>query len=559
MLRWSMVRHGVGPLMGQSPHGGCYATVKRNLNGSSNEHGTRFQSTASEGDPGPSDDRQAARPRAFEGNASDPGPKLFGARLDFWRIDSEFIRAGRPCLSLDRTLAGTEWIMPMPPPNITGKLHLGHALDLGLQDSMIRWHASRGAATSWIAGCDHAGQATHDKIIAENPGLDWKAEGGLREYIRTAMAYAGPMKARIFGQFERLGPFAELGDPRFTLDEAYEACARAALSKLIAMGRISRDGQGRLLLDLRREAREFSQALESEQIKLDPPEHKARLLKMLAEERLWEIGRDHPWGTQAGFEFDKAGRAIGFGASRWTLDCWFNSSLWPLAIEGGGRRFDALIIGYDIAYFWGARMAMMSRALGQPWPFKRLALHGLIRDSSGRKFSKTLGNGIDPIEIMDIKGMDAMRMWCCKKSEWGSDFKWNPAEMEEGGRWLTKIGNACRLLELRAPKHEADNGEHPLMPEWPDDFKQSGELFEERLSSCIRAMRLDRAEALLLEFGRSTWCEGWLGKPGLEDSARWAQAISGQSRLLLLAHPFAPATTWWLSKGLAELARSRQG
>lgn len=198
---------------------------------------------------------------------------------------------------------------------------------------------------------------------------------------------------------------------------------------------------------------------------------------------------------------------------------------------------------------------MMAKALGHPWPFRKVMLHGLIRDSSGRKFSKSLGNGIDPLVIMDSKGMDAMRLWCCQKAAWGADFKWNPAEIETGSKWLTKIGNACRLLEMRKPTAWQPTGADNGLLAWPTDFQGEALEFERLFTRKMSEMRLDQAAELLMDFGRSAWCEGWLRRnaelfthPGI-----WRQACSGQRKLLALAHPLAPASTWYLDARMRKL------
>lgn len=537
--------------------GGCHDTVKRELNPRldneahsktySNTHGKTHSNTHS---------NTRSHRSSFE--ASDklpcPLPGKIPKRLDPALIDHAFEAAGRPCLALDDSWAARHFSIPMPPPNITGRLHLGHALDLGLQDALIRSAASRGAATSWIAGCDHAGQATHDRIMAQRPGLAWDSPDALSEYMHHAWMHASEMSSAIMDQFQALQPLADLSAPRFTLDDAYQKCAGQALDQLIALGRISKQGTS-LMLDLRPEARLFAAAIESGEIEIEPQAHAGRILSMLREERLWDIGRSFPWGLQAKLAFDHEGMACGRGAEMWTMDTWLTSALWPIAIQSG-KPFDALIIGYDIAYFWGARMAMMSKALGYAWPFKKMMLHGLIRDESGRKFSKSLGNGIDPIEIIAERGSDALRLWCCSKSAWGADFKWSPSELAAGGKWLTKMANACRLLEMRRPAMASITP--PPSLEWPASFEQEASAFEKSFIADIQAMRLDRACLSIQAFSKGPWCEGWLSSAASSwagDSLCWIDAWRGQMRLLALAHPFAPAATWWLSERLLDLIR----
>jgi valyl-tRNA synthetase len=203
------------------------------------------------------------------------------------------------------------------------------------------------------------------------------------------------------------------------MDQPYREYTKAALEKLSSMGRISH-AQGHWYLDRRAEARMLKEALQNGQIAIEPLAHKGRLIAMLSEESLRDIGRDQPWGisAQGGYAFDGTPMKAASGCSI-TLDTWFGSALWPWAIGGEDAFFDALIIGYDIAYFWGARMLMMALALGKPYPFKRMMLNGLIREAKGQKFSKSLGNGIDPMDIIRQSGSDALRLWCCTKASWG--------------------------------------------------------------------------------------------------------------------------------------------
>lgn len=454
----------------------------------------------------------------------------------------------------------------MPPPNITGRLHLGHALDLGLQDALIRRARSLGAQTSWIAGCDHAGQSSHEKLLEERPDLLCEGPLGSEAYWAAARERAERLRGSIFSQLAALRPLADLSSPRFTLDAEYLGTFHRALETLIANGKISRSGES-LLLDLRGEARALREDIAGGAIRIHPPSHANRLMAMLSEERLWEIGRRFPWSARARLFFGESGRCLrsepadsereGDGArdgELWSFDTWMHSALWPQAIEPG-KRFGALIIGYDIAYFWAARMLMMARALGEPYPFSEIFLHGLIRDGQGRKFSKSLGNGIDPMEPIAAFGSDSLRLWALSSAAWGRDFRWSEPEIGRHSRFLTKIANACRLLELRAPERLPDA---PESLSWPQSFRADGEAFEARLQELFASARLDEAAGLAISFSRSRWCEGFLSRrESLETPEAWLEAWGGARRLLALLHPFLPATSWSLDSWLSEIASER--
>ena len=104
-----------------------------------------------------------------------------------------------------------------------------------------------------------------------------------------------------------------------------------------------------------------------------------------------------------------------------TLDTWFSSALWPFSVLGWPDKTeemdyfyptDVLVTGYDIIFFWVIRMVFSGYAHTDKSPFHTVFIHGLVRDSQGRKMSKSLGNGIDPLEIIDQYGADALRMTC---------------------------------------------------------------------------------------------------------------------------------------------------
>jgi valyl-tRNA synthetase len=151
-------------------------------------------------------------------------------------------------------------------------------------------------------------------------------------------------------------------------------------------------------------------------------------------------------------------------------------------------------------------------------------------------------------------------MWCCSKAEWGADFKWSPSELDAGAKWITKIANGCRLLELRKPSAQALSQSGPIeLAAWPEPIGAACGLFEQNMEAELGAMRIEQATLRLREFGRQTWCEGWLGpnsKSWEEHPEAWRQALISTRRLLAIAHPFAPAATWWLNRRLAMLSSS---
>ena len=434
----------------------------------------------------------------------------------------------------------------MPPPNITGRLHLGHALDLSLQDTIIRAYASRGAETKWTPGCDHAGIATHEKIMAELSLTELPLSAtDMSRYEIKAESWTDEHRKIIMKQFKALNPHASWSDERFTLDSRYYKTCREALSQFGKAGKLSLKN-GSLFLNLTKEAREMIGAIERGELEIHPESHKNRLIKMLQEDREWDIGRTIPWGHKFSFAGFPAEITDGNSGQQFTMDTWFSSGLWPTAIPDNPLRgFDGLIIGYDILFFWAARMWMMHYALHGLAPFKKIHLHGLIRDAQGRKFSKSLGNGIDPLDLIKSHGSDTLRIWCLEHAAWGRDFKFDPSNFQKSGMLLTKMLNASRLILSSELLAEDDIKIIENLPSEIDWDEMEAELFKK-----IKDFDLENAWKYIRTACWSEWCEGWLAKnkTGFNDPEILGKAIAGQKRLLQMLHPFAPASTWWISQ-----------
>ena len=138
------------------------------------------------------------------------------------------------------------------------------------------------------------------------------------------------------------------------------------------------------------------------------------------------------------------------------LDTWFSSALWPFSTLGWPntesedlhRYFptSCMVTGYDIIFFWVARMAFSARHFMSDVPFKDCLIHGLIRDEKGRKMSKSLGNGIDPIDLINQYGCDALRLFLSTNSTPGLDMNYSTEKMEAGWNFINKLWNASRYV-----------------------------------------------------------------------------------------------------------------
>ncbi len=146
-----------------------------------------------------------------------------------------------------------------------------------------------------------------------------------------------------------------------------------------------------------------------------------------------------------------------------TLDTWFSSALWPFSTLGWPKDTeefkyffptDVLVTGYDIIFFWVIRMVFSSIEQTGKTPFHHVLIHGLVRDSQGRKMSKSLGNGIDPLEVIDKYGADALRLTLMTGNAPGNDMRFYWEQVEASRNFANKIWNASRFIMMNLPEEE---------------------------------------------------------------------------------------------------------
>ncbi|AMB96652.1 valine--tRNA ligase [Aerococcus urinae] len=196
-----------------------------------------------------------------------------------------------------------------------------------------------------------------------------------------------------------------------------------------------------------------------------PPRFEQTFVSWMENVHDWVISRQLWWGHQipAWYHKDSGEVYVGMEApedeENWVqdpdvLDTWFSSALWPFSTMGWPdeeasdyKRYfptDTLVTGYDIIFFWVSRMIFQSLEFTGERPFKNVLIHGLIRDSQGRKMSKSLGNGVDPMDVVDQYGADALRWFLATGSTPGQDIRYYPEKLEAAWNFINKIWNASR-------------------------------------------------------------------------------------------------------------------
>ncbi|WP_282029069.1 valine--tRNA ligase [Paracoccus marcusii] len=225
-------------------------------------------------------------------------------------------------------------------------------------------------------------------------------------------------------------------------------------------------------VDTKRIVEPALEAVRSGRTEILPEQHKKVYFNWLENIEPWTISRQLWWGHQIPVWYDAEGnqycapseaeaQAMAPGKTLTrdpdVLDTWFSSGLWPIGTLGWPepteelKKYfptDVLVTGFDIIFFWVARMMMMQLEVVGDVPFKTVYVHGLVRDEKGAKMSKSKGNVIDPLTLVDAYGADALRFTLTSMAAMGRDPKLGPKHVEVNRNFVTKIWNATRFAEM---------------------------------------------------------------------------------------------------------------
>ena len=243
-----------------------------------------------------------------------------------------------------------------------------------------------------------------------------------------------------------------------------------------------------------------------------------------------------------------------------TLDTWFSSALWPFSTLGWPKQTedldyfyptDVLVTGYDIIFFWVIRMVFSGYEQTGKCPFHHVLIHGLVRDSQGRKMSKSLGNGIDPLEIIDQYGADALRLTLVTGNAPGNDMRFYMERVEASRNFANKVWNASRFIMMNLPE-DADLDMAELDPAKLTDadrwiLSKVNSLAKE-VTANMDNFELGIAVQKVYDFIWEEFCDWYIEmvKPRLynkEDETRGAALITLKTvliRALKMLHPFMP-------------------
>ncbi len=248
------------------------------------------------------------------------------------------------------------------------------------------------------------------------------------------------------------------------------------------------------------------------------------------------------------------------------LDTWFSSGLWPFSTLGWPDETEALktfypttvlVTGHDIIFFWVARMMMSGLEFTKDVPFRTVYIHGLVMDSKGEKMSKSKGNSVDPLEVIDESGADALRFTLLSSIMTGRNLKFSNQRLEGYRNFMNKIWNAARfslnvLEDFKAPAEgvEATVNKNELTDADQWIINKLAEC-EKDINSALEQMRFSDATAALYKFAWNQFCDWYLEliKPVVygdnQEQKEKTQLVLAQTlnRLMRLLHPFTPYIT----------------
>lgn len=441
---------------------------------------------------------------------------------------------------------------------------MGHALFLTLQDSLTRFYRAMGIQTLWLPGLDHAGLATHEKILA------YKQENPDKTYEHCAQYIEKAHKKIILEQIQQLGAMPDWELLTYTMDEEYKTFALNIFNLLIEENLIFKQ-ENDLFMDMSALALELKKDIEADIIKITPQKECAELFHFLDNIKPWCLTRQIPWGLELPLDIKSR---YGFKAEdAICLDTWFNSSLWPLACLINSpdlidKFYPAELIetGADILFFWCAKMLMMGSLiykhkeklglnLKSKYPFHQIYLHGLIRDKNNRKFSKSLGNGIDPLDMIAKYGADSLRLFLASRTGPAEDMKFNEQDLPGIRKFMNKIWNCGRFFSMHMEQLNAN----ALPAEFEMDTAQLREI-QDRFIGHMENFRFLEASREIQHDIKAWFCDKWIeeNKQAIKDgnTQKLYEGLYIFKQLLALLQAFCPFICDKLSQSLFKLDSS---
>ena len=274
----------------------------------------------------------------------------------------------------------------------------------------------------------------------------------------------------------------------------------------------------------------------------------------------WCISRQLWWGHRIPAWYKNGEVYVGMEAPKeegWVqdedvLDTWFSSALWPFSTLGWPNKTkdleryfptDCLVTGYDIIFFWVARMAFQTEYITGKRPFKDCIIHGLIRDKQGRKMSKSLGNGVDPFDMVEKYGADSLRFYLTTDGSMGMDLRFDEVKLTSTWNFINKIWNASRFVLMNI-----DDLAKIKLENLKNEDKWILSKYEKTIKSVTKHMdkyEFNLAGSEIYEFTWNYFCDNYIemAKYSLDSSATKSVLCHILTGILKMLHPFMPFVT----------------
>ncbi len=306
-----------------------------------------------------------------------------------------------------------------------------------------------------------------------------------------------------------------------------------------------------------------TQALEKSSSKFIPERFSKIFVNWMTNIQDWCISRQLWWGHRipAWYKGDEVKVQVESPGADWhqdedVLDTWFSSALWPFSTLGWPHETEdykryyptnVMITGYDIIFFWVARMIFQGLEFTKEDPFKDILIHGLIRDSEGRKMSKSLGNGVDPMDVIKHYGVDALRYFLTTNSAPGADLRYEEEKVESSWNFINKLWNITRFITMNIDdmnvtiEHELNLADEWILSRLNQVIKEADYYYDKyefgEVSRILYTFIWDEFAAWYVEFAKLALNN--------DNHKKTTQAILLKvlRAVLKLMHPFIPFVT----------------
>ena len=274
----------------------------------------------------------------------------------------------------------------------------------------------------------------------------------------------------------------------------------------------------------------------------------------------WCISRQLWWGHQIPAWYKDGEVYVGMTAPEgdgWVqdedvLDTWFSSALWPFSTMGWPNNTElydryfptnTLVTGYDIIFFWVCRMTFQSLQFTDKRPFEHCLIHGLIRDKQGRKMSKSLGNGVDPMDMIDEYGADALRYYLTTSSAPGMDLRFDEEKLKSTWNFINKLWNASRFVLMNIEDTKEIKLENlGVSDKWI--LTKLNKTIEE-VTKCMDKFEFNNVNAAIYSFVWNDFCDNYIemAKFNIGEESTKSTLLYTLSCILKMLHPFMPYVT----------------